>query len=156
MLNNEGLVILARAGYNERFIAELIKTQPSKFDTSVEGLVFLAKQGISERMVRMILAEQQRQHELKLAEQNAAAGPDDDLPAPRLKPQGFLTQPSPAAAKPVRLRLVNQKVLVPEKSGAIPADAMIVVERRALGDRYWALPPAAASSTVPTSNVVFR
>jgi hypothetical protein len=56
LLNNEGLVVLARAGYNEKFLLELVQSQPGRFDTSVEGLVYLAKQGISEKIVRVVMA----------------------------------------------------------------------------------------------------
>ena len=49
MLNNEGLVVLARAGYNERFLVELIQTQPSRFDTSVEGLAVISTIGCKSR-----------------------------------------------------------------------------------------------------------
>jgi hypothetical protein len=55
-LTNEGVVVLAHAGYNERFLVELMKYKECKFDTSVEGLVYLAKQGISEKLVKAILA----------------------------------------------------------------------------------------------------
>jgi hypothetical protein len=58
VLTNEGIVVLARAGYGERFIADLIKQRPVRFDTTVDGLAFLAEQGISENLVRkMVEAE---------------------------------------------------------------------------------------------------
>jgi hypothetical protein len=65
-LTNEGVVTLALAGYGEPFIAELIRSKPVKFDTTVEGLAFLAYQGISERLVRRILqvdADKRREEE---------------------------------------------------------------------------------------------
>jgi hypothetical protein len=92
LLNNEGLVLLARAGYGERFLADLVHSQPSSFDTSVEGLVFLAKNGISERMVRHVLAAKKRADEAD----------SSDTPL------------TPLPATPVRLKARKQTVLVPE------------------------------------------
>ncbi|MBM3740478.1 MAG: hypothetical protein FJW39_32410 [Acidobacteria bacterium] len=99
-LNNEGLVLLARAGYGERFLAELVQTQPSRFDTSVEGLVFLAKNGVSERMVRMVLVAKK-----KVDEENDWDGPSQKT-----------AHAAAPAMKPVRVRAVKQTVLVPQES----------------------------------------
>ena len=55
-LNNEGIVDLARAGFSEAFILDLVQYKRTKFDTSVEGLTFLAKKGLSERVIRAIVA----------------------------------------------------------------------------------------------------
>jgi len=72
VLTNEGIVVLARAGYGERFIADLIKQRPIRFDTTVDGLAFLAEQGISENLVRkMVLAERTEAE----AEETATASP---------------------------------------------------------------------------------
>ena len=143
MLNNEGLVVLARAGYNERFLAELIQSQPNRFDTSVEGLVYLAKQGISERIVRLVIAEQ-KALERRQAE-HAAADADETF-----KPAGE-TQAKAA----VRLKMVKQKVLVPVSHASSPvaldANPVIVVEKRMFGDRYYALPGAQAPMTTPVA-----
>ena len=142
MLNNEGLVVLARAGYNERFLAELIQSQPNRFDTSVEGLVYLAKQGISEKIVRLVIAEQ-KALERREAER-AASGQDESL-----EPEG------PAKAAPVRLKMMKQKVLVPANPRAVQArleaNPVIVVEKRMFGDRYYALPGPQAPMTTPVA-----
>lgn len=132
MLNNEGLVVLARAGYNERFLLELIQAQPGRFDTSVEGLVYLAKQGISEKIVRAVMAAQRD-----------AERTDLDEPAKAVAP----------AKAPVRMKVVTQKVLVPATSTEQPLGAhpVIVVEKRAFGDRYYALPGAQAPITMPVA-----
>ena len=145
MLNNEGLVVLARAGYNERFLAELIQSQPNRFDTSVEGLVYLAKQGISERIVRLVIAEQKA-----LERRQAEHAPSDDAAEP-FKPAG-----ESHAKAPVRLKIVKQKVLVPvSRAAAVPAaldpNPVIVVEKRMFGDRYYALPGAQAPMTTPVA-----
>ncbi|MEZ5354858.1 MAG: hypothetical protein R2762_19665 [Bryobacteraceae bacterium] len=123
MLNNEGLVLLARAGYNERFLAELVRTKPSRFDTSVEGLVYMAKHGISERLVRAILVREREQAERQAIED---AEPLDIAPASL-----------PAAAKPVRLKVVKQGILVPADPKATIAPGAIIVEERGA---YWAKP----------------
>ena len=55
-MNNEGIVDLARAGFSEAFILDLVQYKRTKFDTSVEGLTLLAKKGLSERVIRAIVA----------------------------------------------------------------------------------------------------
>ena len=133
LLNNEGLVVLAHAGYNERFLVELIQSQPGRFDTSVEGLVYLAKQGISEKLVRLVIAEQK-------AAERAAAGEAEDQPQPHAK------------TAPVRMKVVTRKMLVPAGPALLGPDPVIVVEKRALGgDRYYALPGAQAPLVTPVA-----
>ncbi len=112
-LNNEGLVLLARAGYGEKFLAELIQSQPSRFDTSVEGLVFLAKNGLSERMVRYIL----------LAKKRADEAEDMDAPP--------ASMPTAGAAAPMRLKAMKQTVLVPESmASSKPGGQIILLDPR--------------------------
>lgn len=109
-LNNEGLVLLARAGYGEKFLTELVQSQPSRFDTSVEGLVFLAKNGMSERMVRCVIQAKRRADEA------------EDMDAP---------PPAPGAAAPMRLKAMKQTVLVPESmAGAKPGGQVILLDPR--------------------------
>ena len=55
-LNNEGIVDLAKSGFSEAFILDLVQFKRTKFDTSVDGLTFLAKKGLSERVIRAIVA----------------------------------------------------------------------------------------------------
>ncbi|MEZ5399109.1 MAG: hypothetical protein R2729_05525 [Bryobacteraceae bacterium] len=123
-LTNEGLVLLARAGYNERFLAELVRIKPTDFDTSVEGLVYLAKQGISERLVRAIVIRR-REDEARAALESAT--PLD------LSPTGHAPEP----LKPVRLRVVKRNVLVPEDPKVTIAPGSVIVEERGA---YWAKP----------------
>ena len=137
MLNNEGLVVLARAGYNERFLVELIQSQPHRFDTSVEGLVYLAKQGISEKLVRLVIAEQ------KAAARRENEGATSDFDEP--------VRPAAAPKTPVRMKVIMQKVLVPvsPSEAAIESNPVIIVEKRAFGDRYYAMPGAQAPLATP-------
>jgi len=132
VLSNEGIVRLARAGYNDRFLMDLITRQDIRFDTSVEGLVYFAKNGVSERVVRAVLvAEQARldRERQQLDEPRGAESPATPTP------------PSSAPLAPVKLRVVKQKVLVPESAGVpMPVNAAIYREPSWLGDRYWALP----------------
>jgi hypothetical protein len=55
-LTNEGVVDLAKAGFSEAFILDLVQFKRTRFDTSVDGLTFLAKKGLSERVIRAIVA----------------------------------------------------------------------------------------------------
>jgi hypothetical protein len=151
MLNNEGLVVLARAGYNERFLVELIQSQPGKFDTSVEGLVYLAKQGISERLVRLVIAEQ-KASERRESEAAAAEVHDPMMP---LAPSGHREPAGPAARggkSPVRMKMVKQKMLVPAAPNqAVGPNPVIVLEKRVFGDRYYALPGSQAPMVTPVA-----
>ena len=56
VLNNEGIVDLAKAGFSEAFILDLVQIKRTKFDITVEGLTLLAKKGLSERVIRAIVA----------------------------------------------------------------------------------------------------
>ncbi len=154
LLTNEGLVVLARAGYNERFLTELVMAQPSRFDTSVEGLVYLAKQGISEKLVRLIIARQ-RAAEQRDAERAAQEAEEPMLPitpasAPGGRPGPHVPPRNPHPPKPVKMKVVNQKLLVPATPGQnLGSNPAIIVERRLLGDRYYALPGAQAPMLTP-------
>jgi hypothetical protein len=54
-VTNEGLVALARAGYDEDFLRVLVRSRPVKLDLSVEGLTYLARQGLSQEFVAELL-----------------------------------------------------------------------------------------------------
>lgn len=113
LLSNEGLVLLARAGYGEKFLTDLIQSQPSKFDTSVEGLVFLAKSGLSERMVRCVL----------MAKKRADEAEEMDTP-----PGHATSGPPPAGAlAPMRLKALKQTVLVPESMAAAKTSGQVIL-----------------------------
>lgn len=111
--------MLAKAGYNERFLLELIRAKSCQFDTSVEGLVYFAKNGISERVVRAILQLEQD------AKHNQV--PVEDLPS---------FAPTAQPASPVRLKTVRQRVLVPATPKALlGSDPVIIMD----GKHYWAI-----------------
>ncbi|MCC6535910.1 MAG: hypothetical protein IT162_00065 [Bryobacterales bacterium] len=154
LLTNEGLVVLARAGYNERFLTELVQAQPGRFDTSVEGLVYLAKQGISEKLVRLIIARQ-RATEQRDAERAAQEAEEPMLPitpasTPGGRPGPHIPPRNPHPPKPVKMKVVNRKLLVPASPGQnLGPNPAIIVERRLLGDRYYALPGAQAPVLTP-------
>lgn len=126
-LNNEGLVQLARAGYGERFLIELVQGQPTRFDTSVEGLVYLAKNGVSERMVRMMIAAKKRADDAEEAEFSSLGVPAAGA-APVARPT---SAPASAAQPPLRLRTVKRKVLMPDSMAQTrPGDQLIVLDPR--------------------------
>src|SRR5579863_3845650 len=51
-LTNESVVTLAKAGFDELFIMQLIRSSRTNFDTSVAGLVVLKQAGVSEDLIR--------------------------------------------------------------------------------------------------------
>ena len=57
-LTNENVVTLAKAGFDELFILQLIHTSRTNFDTSVQGLVVLKQAGVSEDLIRMMAMPQ--------------------------------------------------------------------------------------------------
>lgn len=163
LLTNEGLVMLARAGYNERFLSELVHAKPYRFDTSVEGLVYLAKQGVSEKMVRLILAMQKSADSREAEHAAAEAAGEHEAPLhaePAPAPAAARPGPSLPRAKmqPVRMRVVTQKMLVPENQAMqLGPNTTIIVEKRRLGaDRYYAMPgaqqPLVSPIAVPKQN----
>ncbi|MBI3684273.1 MAG: hypothetical protein HY235_28190 [Acidobacteria bacterium] len=61
VLTNQGVVLLAQAGYSEEFIIDMIHHKQTQFDATTEGLVWLARQGLSERIVRAMVANERKQ-----------------------------------------------------------------------------------------------
>jgi hypothetical protein len=57
-LTNENVVTLAKAGFDELFILQLIHTSRTNFDTSVSGLVVLKQAGVSEDLIRLMAIPQ--------------------------------------------------------------------------------------------------
>ena len=57
-LTNESIVTLAKAGFDELFLMQLIRSSRTNFDTSVQGLVALKQAGVSEDLVRMFVMPQ--------------------------------------------------------------------------------------------------
>jgi len=59
-LTNQDVIVLAKAGFNEDFLIDLIGTSRSHFDTSSQGLAGLAKQGLTEHLIRTMLTAAQK------------------------------------------------------------------------------------------------
>jgi hypothetical protein len=57
-LTNENVVTLAKAGFDELFILQLIRSSRTNFDTSVPGLVVLKQAGVSEDLIRFMAMPQ--------------------------------------------------------------------------------------------------
>jgi len=57
-LTNESVVTLAKAGFDELFILQLIHSSRTNFDTSVQGLVVLKQAGVSEDLIRLMAMPQ--------------------------------------------------------------------------------------------------
>jgi hypothetical protein len=57
-LTNENVVTLAKAGFDESFILQLIRSSRTNFDTSVPGLVVLKQAGVSEDLIRLMAMPQ--------------------------------------------------------------------------------------------------
>jgi hypothetical protein len=57
-LTNENVVTLAKAGFDELFISQLIHSSRTNFDTSVQGLVVLKQAGVSEDLIRLMAMPQ--------------------------------------------------------------------------------------------------
>lgn len=57
-LTNDSIVTLAKAGFDELFILQLIRLSRTNFDTSVEGLVALKKAGVSRDLIRLMAMPQ--------------------------------------------------------------------------------------------------
>lgn len=53
--------MLARAGYSEGFIIDMIYHKETQFDVSTDGLVWLAKQGLSERIIRTMVTNERKE-----------------------------------------------------------------------------------------------
>jgi len=61
VLTNMGVSLLAKAGYSEGFIIDIIHHKQTQFDVSAEGLAWLAGQGLSERIVRTMVANENKE-----------------------------------------------------------------------------------------------
>jgi len=57
-LTNENIVTLAKAGFDELFILQLVRSSRTNFDTSVDGLVKLKQAGVSEELIRLMVMPQ--------------------------------------------------------------------------------------------------
>ena len=62
VLTNESVISLAKAGFDELFIVERIRTSRTKFDASVEGMVTLKEAGVSEELIGVIAVQDRRNY----------------------------------------------------------------------------------------------
>ena len=83
VLSNHDVVTLAKAGFDENFLVNLIVTSQTHFDTSADALAALAEQGVTQRIVEVMM--------------NPGAGTPAGAPAPA----------ATKVAKPVRSSRVS-------------------------------------------------
>lgn len=57
-LTNDNIVTLAKAGFDELFILQLIRSSRTNFDTSVPALAALKHEGVSEDLIRLMAMPQ--------------------------------------------------------------------------------------------------
>jgi len=76
-LTNENIVTLAKAGFDELFILQLIRSSRTNFDTSVDGLVKMKQAGVSEDLIRL----------MAMPQASAPAAPAATTPAPKPAPK---------------------------------------------------------------------
>lgn len=55
VLGNHDVVILAKAGFDEEFLINVIVSSRTHFDTSAEALAALAEQGVTQRIVEVMM-----------------------------------------------------------------------------------------------------
>ncbi len=79
-LTNDNIVTLAKAGFDELFILQLIRSSRTNFDTSVPGLVTLKQAGLSEELIRL----------MAMPQASPPAAPAATAPKAEPKRRGFL------------------------------------------------------------------
>ena len=55
VLSNRDVVILAKAGFDEQFLVNVIVSSRTHFDTGAEALAALAEQGVTQRIVEIMM-----------------------------------------------------------------------------------------------------
>ncbi|HEV2199153.1 MAG TPA: hypothetical protein VGR73_04990 [Bryobacteraceae bacterium] len=60
ILTNESVVTLAKAGFDELFIVERIKTSRTRFDMSADGMVSLKGAGVTEDLIGAMAVQDRR------------------------------------------------------------------------------------------------
>jgi hypothetical protein len=108
ILTNEGVVALAKAGFDEYFIVERIRTSRTKLDATVQGLISLKDAGLSEDLIREVALQDRRNY---LAERWSYTAPPES-------PNSSLTNPlsnpsgNPAASTTPAAPAGSSKVMV--------------------------------------------
>ncbi len=72
VLTNDGVITLAKAGFDELFIVERIRTSRTRFDMTVDGMVALKQAGVSEDLIRVMAAHDIRSYPLPVEAAPAA------------------------------------------------------------------------------------
>lgn len=85
VLTNEGVAMMAQAGYTERFIIDMIKRKPTKFDVTPSGLAWLAQMGLTERIVRAMVANERKEEDTAMVPGYLSLAPESAAPAPAAK-----------------------------------------------------------------------
>ena len=98
ILTNEGVVALAKAGFDEYFIVERIRTSRTKLDASVQGLISLKEAGLSEDLIREVAVQDRRNY---LAERWSYTAPPE--------PQNALRDNTAPAAPAGSTRVMVEK-----------------------------------------------
>jgi hypothetical protein len=102
VLTNQGVALLARSGYSEGFIIDMIFHKETQFDVSAEGLAWLAKQGLTERIVRAMVANERKEQSTAIVPASVVVGQQAAVPPPGVsQTQTVLT----AGGKPVNVEV---------------------------------------------------
>lgn len=67
LLTNQSVVLLARAGYSEDFLIDIIRHKRTRFDVSPEALAWLIAQGLGERVIRAMVVSNKKEEETAVA-----------------------------------------------------------------------------------------
>jgi hypothetical protein len=67
ILTNESVVTLAKAGFDELFIVERIRTSRTRFDMSVDGMVSLRAAGVNEDLIGLMAVRDRRNRQAALS-----------------------------------------------------------------------------------------
>lgn len=67
ILTNESVVTLAKAGFDELFIVERIRTSRTRFDMSVDGMVSLRAAGVTEDLIGVMALQDRRNRQAALS-----------------------------------------------------------------------------------------
>ncbi len=98
VLTNQGVVALAKAGFDEYFIVERIRTSRTRLDATVQGLISLKDAGLSEDLIREVALQDRRNY---LAEQRSYTAPPEPPNNPLANPGGNTTPAAPAGSTKV-------------------------------------------------------
>jgi len=101
VLTNQGVALLARSGYSEGFIIDMIFHKETQFDVSAEGLAWLAKQGLTERIVRAMVANERKEQSTAIVPASVVVGQPAQMTPSVSQTQTVLT----AGGKPVNVEV---------------------------------------------------